>query len=185
MHANAEPRRWMRELADVRLQASRLGTRAESRQEALDVARRALDLADTIRANAAAAHQRCLALEQQLAAREGHDEQILDMVPIAVVTTSTQGTVLHANPAACALFGRGKATMKRQPLLHHAEDREAFCEIVRQLPGATGSFTASVRIRPCNRAPLDVAVTLVRDVTDGSRWHWFVQPVVPGLLGDR
>ena len=184
MHASVEPKHWMRDLADVRLQAARLGPSGPS-SAGLDIARRALDLADTIRAAAAAAHQRCMALKAELAASERRMEGMFDMIPIAVITTSTQAAVLHANAAACTLLARGRSTLKRSPLLHYAEDRKAFNALVQQLPAATASVTGSVRLRPCNRAPVDVSLTIVRDVADASRWHWFIQPLAPALLRER
>jgi PAS domain-containing protein len=183
MNASGEPKRWMRELADVRLQAAKLRS-SEASSAALDLARRALDLADTIRVAAATAHQRCLALEADLAANEKRMEAMFDMVPVAVITTNSQGAVLHANAAACALLARGKPTLKRSPLLHFAEDRDAFNGIVQQLTSATGPVAAATRLRPCNRAPVNVNLTIVRDVVDAARWHWFIHPVAPPLLGE-
>jgi PAS domain-containing protein len=177
MQFSAEPHSWMRELADVRSEAARLHDDAEpSVRETLRISRRALQLVDTIRRYAAAAHQRCVALEQALAASERRAETVLDMLPVAVVSTNTQGAILHANRAACTLLARGKPALQRHPLLHHAEDREAFAGILNQLPAAIDPIAATVRIRPCNRAPVDVGVTIVRDTADGSRWHWFLQP---------
>jgi PAS domain-containing protein len=171
----------MRELADVRLRVAQLGSQPETTttSDALDIARRALDLADTIRRDAAAAHQRCVMLEQDVDILERRAETVLDMVPVAVVTTSTQGAVLHANPAACTLLARGKGTLQRDPLIHYAEDRQAFAAIAAQLPAATAPIAATLRLRPCNRAPIDVRITIVRDVADGGRWHWFLQPAQP------
>src|SRR5436190_19334657 len=159
MHSSVEPKHWMRELADVRLQAARLGPSVPS-SAGLDIARPALSLADTSRAAAAAAHQRCLALEAELAASERRMEVMFDMIPVAVIMTNTQGAVLHANAAACTLLARGKSTLKRSPLLHYAEDREAFHALVQQLPAATASVSGSIRLRPCNRAPVDVSLTI-------------------------
>ena len=177
MHLPAEPHTWMRELADVRLQAARLDDEAQpSVRETLRISRRALELVDAIRRYAASAHQRCVALEQALAASEQRAEAVFDMLPIAVVSTNTQGAILHANRAACTLLARGKPALVRHPLLHHAEDREAFAALIGRLPAATAPIAATVRIRPCNRAPIDVAMTIVRDTADGSRFHWFLQP---------
>jgi PAS domain-containing protein len=183
MQPSLESKQWMRELADVRLQAARLGPVGPS-SAGLDIAHRALDLADTIRAAAATAHQRCLALEAELAASEARMEAMLDMVPVAVITTNSQGAVLYANAAACALLARGKPTLKRSPLLHYAEDRDAFNAIVQQLTSATGPVAAATRLRPCNRAPVNANLTIVRDVVDAARWHWFIQPVAPPLLDE-
>ena len=183
MHAFTESRGWMREFANVRLQAARLDTKDDtSIAETLALARRALDLADAIRQYAADAHQRCAALEQAVAASERRAEAVFDMVPVAVISTDTRGKVLHANSHACTLFARGKPVLKRDPLLLYAEDREGFAALLGQLPALTAPIVTTARIRPCNKAPLDVGITIVRDVTDGSRCHWFLQPVVPGLL---
>ena len=122
-----------------------------------------------------------MALEAELGASEQRMERMFDMIPIAVITTSTQGAVLYANAAACTLLARSRSTLKRTPLLHYAEDRQAFHAFVQQLPAATASVSGSVRLRPCNRAPVNVNLTIVRDVADGSRWHWFMQPVAPAL----
>ena len=181
MQTSLDPKHWMRELADVRLQAARLGPPGPT-SAGLDIARRALDLADTIRAAAATAHQRCLALEAELAANEARMEAMFDMVPVAVITTNTHGAIFHANAAACALLARGKPTLKRSPLLHFAEDREAYNAILQQLPSATGPVAAATRLRPGNRAPGHVNLTIVRDVVDAARWHWFIHPVAPPLL---
>jgi PAS domain-containing protein len=177
MQSSPEPHTWMRELADVRLQAARLDDETQpSVRETLRISRRALELVDAIRRYAASAHQRCVALEQALAASERRAETVFDMLPVAVISTNTHGAILHANRAACTLLARGKPVLQRHPFLHFAEDREAFAAILAQLPAATGPIAATVRLRPCNRAPVDVAVTIVRDTADGSRWHWVLQP---------
>jgi PAS domain-containing protein len=183
MQTSLEPKHWMRELADVRLQAARLAPSGPS-SAGLDIARRALDLADTIRAAAATAHQRCLALEAELAANEERMEAMFDIIPVAAIMTNTQGAILHANAAACTLLARGKSTLKRSPLLHYAEDREAFNGLLQQLRSATGPVAGAARLRPCNRAPVNINLTIVRDLADASRWHWFLQPVAPALLRD-
>jgi PAS domain-containing protein len=171
----------MRDLAEVRLEAARLSAQPETTtSEALDIARRALDLADTIRKDAAAMHQRCLVLERDVDLLERRAESVFDMVPIAVVTTSTAGAVLYANPAACTLLARGKVTLQRDPLMHFAEDREAFAATVGQLSAATAPIDTTLRLRPCNRAPVAVRITIVRDTADAGRFHWYLQPLVPG-----
>jgi PAS domain-containing protein len=161
----------MRELAVLRLQFRKLPTRRdEASAEALGVADRAIQLADALREDAAASQRRYAEFRKEFDRYIARVDALIDSLPFAIVTTDIHATIVHANRAASALLGRGTATLKNQLLLHYADDRAAFAAIVRQLPDVTDALTASVRLRPCQRAPFDAVITIVADTrSDGDR----------------
>jgi PAS domain-containing protein len=167
----------MRDLAVLRHDALRLRERADlSGADALNVVDHAIELADVIRQDAGASHQRCVELEKEIQLHVRQVETLFDLVPVAVVTTDRHGLIQTANRAAATLLAPGPRIAPNQPMLHYAEDREKFAALIGQLPALTDQLVATARLRPFGRAPFDAQITIVPDSRDPQRCLWFIWP---------
>ena len=172
---NRLPREWMRQLAALRQDAVRLRTRAGSDRSQSDaLIQRALELTDVLRETAAELHAQCVGLERALADRDRRLREFFESIPIAVVATDRGAVVVDANVRAASLLGRSVGRLRHELLLHYAEDRATFSAIIQSLPALSDPFETRMRIRPRERATLDVGVTVAPDVRDDSgHFLWF------------
>lgn len=168
----------MQALARVRAKAAKLRAGAGAESEAVALLDEALELTDAMRVECAGLQQQIIDLQSRLQQRARAAEELIDRMPAALVLTDCAGLIADANPAAATLFGLGRAGLKRELLLHFAEDRSGFADLVRRLPHGDEPIRASARIRPRNRAPFDADITLLKDPRDGEdRWLWFFDRV--------
>ena len=181
---NDVTRRWMREFAVLRQEAAKLRSRDGGDAAARELLDRALQLADAIREDAAVCHQRCAALAEELRAAHARTDSVFDNLPMAVVTTDLEGLIQSGNRAAGALFGRSH-TLRDQLLLHYAEDRPGFADLLQRARVSEEVVTATIRIRPRERAAVDVTVAALLDARDAAcgTLLWFLRPEVgePGV----
>jgi PAS domain-containing protein len=170
-------RRWMRELADLREEAANLPQRDGADEATRNLFFRALRLAEALREDLAAGHQHCMMLESEVHSAHARTERVFNSLPMAAVTTDLQGVIQWANPAAGVLLGRSH-TLKDQLLLHYAEDRLGFSALVQRARGANDHVvTSTIRIRPRERAVLNVTIVALLDARDASNGTllWFLQ----------
>jgi PAS domain-containing protein len=170
----------MHALARLRGQVVRMRENTALRAaDALDVADAALALVDDLRQEGAAMRRRCTELEGELAAHRQDTETLLNLAPVAMITTDSAGTILSANRGASLLLGRSIPRLRHDLLMHFFEDRAAFADLIRtldddaQLPRQLG-----LRMRPHERAPFDAELRLARDPRAGVRCClWFISRV--------
>lgn len=166
----------MRELARVRAQAAKLRRRPAA-DEAVELLEDVLLLVDALRIECAGLQQRCSELEADRRRSDEGMQKLLDALPGPIVTTDACGTILDANRAACLLLARSRAKLTNDLLLHFAEDREQFTSVIRELPLVESHQLPHARFRPKDRAPVDTAVTVVRDPRiESPQWLWVFAP---------
>jgi PAS domain-containing protein len=166
----------MRELAVLRQEAAKLRVRDGADTPGRDLLERALQLADAMREDVAACHQRCVTLEEEVRAAHARTDAAFDGLPMAVVTTDLQGVIQSGNRAAGVLLGRSH-TLKNQLLLHYAEDRAGFADLLQGARASREAVTATMRIRPRERAVTDVTVAVLLDGRDTAQRTllWFLR----------
>ena len=167
----------MREFAALRQEAAKLRARDGADGPVRDLLDRALQLADAIREDAAVCHQRCAALAEEVREAHARTDAVFDNLPMAVVTTDLQGLIQSGNRAAGVLFGRSH-TLKDQLLLHYAEDRTGFADLLQRARVSEEVVSATIRIRPRERAAVDVTIAALLDARDAARGTllWFLRP---------
>jgi PAS domain-containing protein len=175
----------MREFAALRQEAVKLRARDGADATMRDLLDRALQLADAIREDAAVCHQRCAVLADEVRVAHARTDTVFDNLPMAVVTTDLHGVIQSGNRAAGVLFGRSH-TLKDQLLLHYAEDRPGFTDLLQRARVSEEIVSATIRIRPRERAAVDVTIAALLDARDADRGTllWFLRPegVQPGVL---
>ena len=169
----------MQSLARLRTKAARLRDQAiPACADVLTTLDETLELTDTMLLEAAATHKRNLELEAELNRSAGEIRALLDSLPQPVLQTDCAGQIVEANRAAAALLGVSQARLRNDLLLHFAQDRGAFTDLVRALPRDGQPVHASARFRPRDRAPFEAAITVLRDPRSGDqRWLWLLDRV--------
>jgi PAS domain-containing protein len=103
---------------------------------------------------------------------------LFDEMPTACVETDASGVILGANPAAGVLFNTSVKHLTARLLMHFAEDRDQFGQLLRGLSADGGRHRCGLIIRPRERAPVHMEATVVvRSPGDLSSWLWFFTPL--------
>jgi PAS domain S-box-containing protein len=145
-------------------------------RDALEVLDDALELTDTIRDDCARLQRRCVELEQRLRDQESACAELLERLPLAVVSTDGSGRIVDANRAAAKLLGRSAPHLRETLLLHFFDDREAFSSLVQRLPSEREPVEIPMRFRPRERAAFDAVVTVTEDPRSMEpRWVWCIE----------
>ena len=85
--------------------------------------------------------------------------------------------ILGANPAAAVLFNTSVKHLTARLLMHFAEDRDQFGQLLRGLSADNVRHRCALIIRPRERAPVHMEATVVvRSPGDVSSWLWFFRP---------
>jgi PAS domain-containing protein len=115
-------------------------------------------------------------LEDEVRAGHARTDDLFDSLPMAVVATDLQGVIQSGNRAAGVLLGRSH-TLKNQLLLHYTEDRAGFAELLQRARASREAVTATIRIRPRERAVTDVTIAVLLDARDTaqSTLLWFLR----------
>ena len=117
-------------------------------------------------------------LEDDVRAAHARSDAVFDSLPMAVVTTDLQGVIQSGNRAAGTLLGRTHS-LKDQLLLHYAEDRPGFAELLQRARASTAdAVTSTIRMRPRERAVIDVTIAALPDARDTAQRTllWFLRP---------
>lgn len=115
----------------------------------------------------------------RIRAVEGDWDYLFRTVPIACVMTDTSGTILRGNDRAAVLLNTSARHLEKEttPLTYFAQDREAFFTILKTMATSRESVQGTLPLRPRERAPLPVDVSVVpRSADDDTFWLWFLVP---------
>jgi PAS domain-containing protein len=103
---------------------------------------------------------------------------LFDEMPTACVETDASGVILGGNPAAAVLFNTSVKHLTARLLMHFAEDRDQFGQLLRGLSADGARHRCALVIRPRERAPVHMEATVVvRCPGDLSSWLWFFTPL--------
>src|SRR5262245_15776196 len=170
-------RRWTIAISQLRSRAAK-GRRGGAAQDSIDLVEQSLSLCDAVLRDLAGAG---LQLDE---GRTKLDTQItlwthlFDEMPTACVETDASGVILGANPAAAVLFNTSVKHLTARLLMHFAEDRDQFGQLLRGLSSDSARHRCALIIRPRERAPVHMAATVVvRCPGDVSSWLWFFTPL--------
>ena len=166
-------RRWSTAISQLKSRAAKV-RRGGVPQDTVDLVEQSLSLCDAIVRDLAGAG---LQLDES---RVKLDSQIVlwthlfEEMPIACVETDASGVILGANPAAAVLFNTSMKHLTARLLMHFAEDRDQFGQLLRGLSVEGVRHRCALVIRPRERAPVRLGATVVvRSPGDVSSWLWF------------
>jgi PAS domain-containing protein len=171
--------RWMREVARLRERAGKLrGHRWADPSTITDVLNDTLAACTSLLGDLAEAGRRAeMARAEAQRAAERIDER-LQHLPIACVTTDAHGVILEVNPAAAALLNLSVKYLRDRLLLHFAEDRESFSDLLEHVQRHDGDVRVTLAVRPRERRPRRVSLVIVREsVPNPPVWQWYLLPM--------
>ena len=170
-------RRWTIAITQLKSRAGRT-RRAGVTHDASDLMDQSLTLCDAIVRDLAGAGLQPEETRVKLDAQVGLWTHLFDEMPTACVETDASGVILGANRAAAVVFNTSVKHLIARLLMHFAEDRDQFGQLLRGLSAESVRHRCALIIRPRERAPVHMEATvLVRSPGDVSSWLWFFMPI--------
>ena len=127
----------------------------------------------------ASSHIENATLTRRCTAEAASHTHLFDHLPIAAIETDATGLILAANRAAGLLLNVSTRYLANRVLMHFAEDRAAFITLLNALPMAQSERGQVLRLRPRERAPLNITATILPSAPhEPSTWVWFLSPVL-------
>lgn len=169
-------RRWTIAIGQLRARAARL-RRGALPPEVAELLDESLNLSETVVRELAGTGLAFDAFKVQADAQQAQWLHLFDAVPIACVDTDAAGVICNANRAAARLLNTTVKHLGSRLLMHFAEDREGFGQLLHNLSPDGSGARVSLVIRPRERAPVHVDATIVPRVPgQGTAWLWFFSP---------
>jgi PAS domain-containing protein len=169
-------RRWTIAISQLKSRAAKV-RRGGALQDAADLLEQSLGLCDAIVRDLAGAGLQLDESRGKLDSQIALWTHLFDEMPTACVETDASGVILGANPAAAVLFNTSVKHLTARLLMHFAEDRDQFGQLLRGLSAESVRHRCALVIRPRERAPVHMGATVVvRSPGDVSSWLWFFTP---------
>lgn len=169
-------RRWTLAIAQLRSRATKVRRTAIS-PEALDVVDQSLSLAEGVVRDLAGTDLQFDAFKVKLDEQTALWLYLFEEMPLPCVETDASGIIFNANRSAASMLNTSVKHLGARLLMHFAEDRERFGQLLRGLSADGSRHRSSLVIRPRERAPLHLDVAVVpRAPGDSSAWLWFFMP---------
>jgi PAS domain-containing protein len=178
-------RRWTIAISQLKSRAAK-GRRNGFAQDTAELIDQSLSLCDAIVRDLAGAGLQLDDSRVKLDSQITLWTHLFDEMPTACVETDASGVILGANPAAAVLFNTSVKHLSARLLMHFAEDRDQFGQLLRGLSTESVRHRCALIIRPRERAPVHMdATVVVRSPGDGSSWLWFFTPLEHHETGTR
>lgn len=169
-------RQWTSAIAQLRSRAAK-SRRASGPHPLSELVDESLSLCDAIVRELAGAGLRVEESRVKLDGQAALWNHLFDEMPIACVETDASGVILGANRTAAVLFNTSVKHLAARLLMHFAEDRDQFGQLLRGLSADAARYRCTLIVRPRERAPVPVEATVaVRCPGDSSSWLWFFNP---------
>lgn len=165
-------RRWMRTLDDSRRRMQRFSDSDPQRlhQVAEDVTRLAEELLDVM----FQADKHVTDLKASLQTERDRWMTLFASMPVACAATDNLGTILHANTMAAELLSLSAASLVGRSLKVFFVPRARFEQLQRDLAAAQPVAAQPLELRPRDRKPFPVVVTVIRVPSTPREWLWFI-----------
>jgi PAS domain-containing protein len=178
-------RRWAIAIAQMRNRAAKV-RRSAVPPDVLEVVDQSLSLADSVVRELAGTGLQFDAYKVKLDAQTALWSYLFEEMPLPCVETDASGIIFNANRAAATMLNTSVKHLGARLLLHFAEDRDRFGQLLRGLTADGSRHRASLVIRPRERAPVHLEATVIpRSPGDTSSWLWFFMPPDQPPVGAR
>ena len=169
-------RRWTIAIAQLRNRAAKV-RRTTIPPEALEVIEQSLSLSDSVVRELAGSGMKSDGYRVKLDEQTALWSYLFEEMPLPCVATDANGIISGANRAAGTMLNTSVKHLGARLLLHFAEDRDRFGQLLRGLPSDGSRHRLSLVIRPRERAPMHVDATVIpRTPGDTTAWLWFFTP---------
>jgi len=178
-------RRWSIAIAQLRSRAAKV-RRAAVPSEVLEVVDQSLSLSDSVVRELAGTGLQFDAYKVKLDEQTALWSYLFEEMPLPCVETDASGIIFNANRAAATMLNTSVKHLGARLLLHFAEDRDRFGQLLRGLPSDGSRHRCALVIRPRERAPMHMEATVIpRTPGDTSSWLWFFNPPDQPPVGSR
>ena len=169
-------RRWTIAISQLKSRAAKV-RRGGVPNETADLVEQCLTMCDAVVRDLAGAGLQLDESRLKLNSQISLWTHLFDEMPTACVETDASGVILGANRAAAVLFNTSVKHLSARLLMHFAEDRDQFGQLLRGLSADGARHRCALIIRPRERAPVHMEATVVvRSPGDLSSWLWFFTP---------
>lgn len=169
--------RWMREVARLRERVGKLGRRPADPSRIADMLHETLAACTSLLGDLGDAERRGDLAQAEARRTAERMAERLEHLPVACVTTDAQGVIRDANPAAATLLNLSVRHLRDRLLLHFAEDRDGFSDLLRHVQGHDADVRVTVVVRPRERSRRRVSMVIVRESpADPPVWQWYLLP---------
>ena len=145
--------------------------------EVLEVVDQSLSLSDAVVRELAGTGLQFDAYKVKLDEQTALWSYLFEEMPLPCVETDASGIIFNANRAAATMLNTSVKHLGARLLLHFAEDRDRFGQLLRGLPADGSRHRSSLIIRPRERAPIHIEATVIpRTPGDTCSWLWFFMP---------
>lgn len=163
---------WTRELGNLRGRVFRLRGRISEPND--DLIEAALAAADSLLGDLAGTQRECDRLRAASRAQTAEWERLFDAVPCAWVITDRAGSIRDANGMASVLLNLSVKHLRGRQLLVHTENRKVFSDLLARLNSGAGPDDAVLKIRPRDRRPIEMNVTVMpAPPNESGDWLWY------------
>ena len=183
-------RRWTIAISQLKSRAAKM-RRNGAPQETADLMEQSLSLCDAIVRDLAGAGLQLDESRVKLDAQVALWTHLFDEMPTACVETDASGVILGANPAAAVLFNTSVKHLTARLLMHFAEDRDQFGQLLRGLSVESGRhrcalISARASVHPCTCTPLwPAAVPATSRRGSGSSHRSNTTSLRPAVIAER
>jgi PAS domain-containing protein len=169
-------RRWTIAIAQLRSRAAKV-RRAAVPPEVLEVVEQSLTLSDAVVRELAGTGLQFDAYKLKLDEQTAQWSYLFEEMPLPCVETDASGIIFNANRAAATMLNTSVKHLGARLLMHFAEDRDGFVQLLRGLSADGSRHSSPMIIRPRERAPMHVEATVIpRSPGDRTSWLWFFMP---------
>lgn len=167
-------RRWIRQISQLRTRVAKV-RRGLVCPEISEVFDQCLTTCDALLWEFAGAELRCTELLAAAHLKQAAWDRLFEQMPVACLEVDGAGSIVSANPPAALMLNLTVKHLENRLLLHFAEDREQFASLVRRVSLEGTRQTAAIRMRPRERAPIEVqALVMSRGPDDPATCLWFL-----------
>jgi PAS domain-containing protein len=157
----ATDRLWTRELGRLRVRAAKLRRRPSGSAAYDDVFNAALEMCEGLLRELAGSRVASDALTRRLNEEANAFARLFDHLPVAAIKTDRTSLILTANREAALLLNMSTKHLISRVFLHFAEDRAGFVRLLSDLSEEQPPRRAVLRVRPRERAPLNLTATIL------------------------
>ena len=151
--------------------------RAAVPPEVLEVVEQSLTLSDSVVRELAGTGLQFDAYKVKLDEQTALWSYLFEEMPLPCVETDASGIICNANRAAATMLNTSVKHLGARLLMHFAEDRDGFGQMLRGLSSDGSRHSSPMTIRPRERAPMHVEATVIpRSPGDRTSWLWFFVP---------
>ena len=174
-HQPSQIRNWTRDLELIRRRVGRINLREDGALASRMMAE-CLSKCEILLEELARGEEESDRLRRLATAERENWQRLFDVMPLACVLTDAQGIVRGVNRAAALLLNVSSSRLQGQMFLHFVIDRQRLFDALDEHGDGTRLMRVQVRVRPREKALIEVEVGVISDAANIGDRLWFLMP---------